>query len=119
MSKPANANDVCVGPTSQNAGKASTCDGCPNQNACSSGKYNNTAANNDTNKEIGTRLESVKNILLVLSGKGGVGKSTVSSQIAWTFAHWGLKVMLLYINIVIYCLNISLQYYIGLIIYCF
>jgi len=28
------------------------------------------------------RLQSVKNIILVLSGKGGVGKSSVSTQLA-------------------------------------
>ena len=32
------------------------------------------------------RLSNVKNIVLVLSGKGGVGKSTVSTQLALTLA---------------------------------
>ena len=31
----------------------------------------------------------MKNIILVLSGKGGVGKSTVSTQLAQTLAHLG------------------------------
>jgi Mrp family chromosome partitioning ATPase len=36
--------------------------------------------------EIKEKLSQVKNIVLVLSGKGGVGKSTVSSQLALTMA---------------------------------
>ena len=36
---PSNANEGCVGPTSQDAGKASACAGCPNQSACSSGAF--------------------------------------------------------------------------------
>jgi hypothetical protein len=31
-------NEVCVGPQSEDAGKASSCEGCPNQSACASGE---------------------------------------------------------------------------------
>ena len=31
-------NDECVGPSSDSAGKASGCDGCPNQKACAAGE---------------------------------------------------------------------------------
>ena len=41
---PSNANEGCVGPTSQDAGKASACAGCPNQSACSSGAFSSPAA---------------------------------------------------------------------------
>lgn len=37
-------------------------------------------------------LENVKRVLLVLSGKGGVGKSTVSTQLALTLKENGFKV---------------------------
>lgn len=37
-------------------------------------------------------LDNVKHIILVLSGKGGVGKSTVSTQLALTLKELGLKV---------------------------
>lgn len=39
-------------------------------------------------------LAGVKHIILVLSGKGGVGKSTVTSQLALSFVNRGLKVCL-------------------------
>jgi Mrp family chromosome partitioning ATPase len=37
-------------------------------------------------------LSGVKHIILVLSGKGGVGKSTVSTQLAITLKENGYKV---------------------------
>lgn len=37
-------------------------------------------------------LDGVKHIILVLSGKGGVGKSTVSTQLALALKDMGLKV---------------------------
>lgn len=45
------------------------------------------------------RLKKVKNIILVLSGKGGVGKSSVSAQLAFALASKGLEVGLLDIDI--------------------
>lgn len=35
---PENANEGCVGPAAQEAGKAEGCAGCPNRTACASGK---------------------------------------------------------------------------------
>ena len=37
-------------------------------------------------------MENVKHVILVLSGKGGVGKSTVSAQLALTLKENGFKV---------------------------
>ena len=37
-------------------------------------------------------VKSVKNVILVLSGKGGAGKITVATQIAWTLNKKGKKV---------------------------
>lgn len=39
-------------------------------------------------------LDKVKHVILVLSGKGGVGKSTVSTQLALALRESGLKVSL-------------------------
>ena len=42
-----------------------------------------------------TQLKAIRNIILVSSGKGGVGKSTVASNLAITLAHDGAKVGLI------------------------
>lgn len=41
---------------------------------------------------IAQQLSSVKHIILVLSGKGGVGKSTVAAQMAFALANSGSEV---------------------------
>ena len=46
-------------------------------------------------EEIGNRIRGVKNIIAIGSGKGGVGKSTVSANLAAAMARKGLKVGLL------------------------
>ena len=49
--------------------------------------------------EVKSRLSSIKHKLLVLSGKGGVGKSTVACQMAFALAGKGYQVGLLDIDI--------------------
>lgn len=78
----------CPGVGSDEAGKASPCAGCPNQKICSSGEAKQAAQ-----QELDTviplikqRLSQVKHIILVISGKGGTGKSTVSSMLAKALA---------------------------------
>ena len=44
-------------------------------------------------------MKSIKNTILVLSGKGGVGKSTTSTQLAFTLAAKGFQVGLLDVDI--------------------
>ena len=94
--KPSDANDVCVGPKSEKAGQASSCDGCPNQSACSSGQF---AQENPALNEVKERLADIKHKILVLSGKGGVGKSTIASQIAWSLSEHDSSVGVLDIDI--------------------
>mmetsp|Transcript_30480 Transcript_30480/g.61419 ORF Transcript_30480/g.61419 Transcript_30480/m.61419 type:complete len:387 (-) Transcript_30480:162-1322(-) len=99
---PANANEGCVGPTSQSAGKASACAGCPNQSACSSGAFSSPAALAAKEKEraeLRNALSNVTHVVLVLSGKGGVGKSTVATQIAQTLSSRNYSVGLLDVDI--------------------
>lgn len=50
-------------------------------------------------REIEEKLSSVTHKIVVLSGKGGVGKSTVSSQIALGLARMGFEVGLMDIDI--------------------
>lgn len=99
---PDNANEECVGPAAENAGKASSCAGCPNASTCASGEgkklmmeQQQKQNNNDLNK----LSTSTHHTILVLSGKGGVGKSTMSTQIAFTLASRGYNVGLLDVDI--------------------
>lgn len=45
-------------------------------------------------------IEGVKHIILILSGKGGVGKSTVSVQLSLLLKERGLKVYFYLLSIV-------------------
>ncbi|KAG5672677.1 hypothetical protein PVAND_002788 [Polypedilum vanderplanki] len=82
--KPENAPEHCPGTESQDAGKANACAGCPNQQICASGE----AKGKDPGIElVKQRLVDVKNKLMILSGKGGVGKSSLTNLISRTFAH--------------------------------
>ncbi|EFX70261.1 hypothetical protein DAPPUDRAFT_328248 [Daphnia pulex] len=74
----------CPGVQSEAAGKASTCDGCPNQKICASGEI--IVEDPKIMVGIQERMLNVKHKILVLSGKGGVGKSTLTSMIARVFA---------------------------------
>jgi hypothetical protein len=69
MSKSNNINEECVGPTSELAGKVSSCQGCPNQGICASGEGAKQV--DPATAHIMDRCNLIKNKLLVLSGKGG------------------------------------------------
>lgn len=96
MSAPADANEGCVGPQSEDAGKASSCAGCPNQSACASGA---AKAPDPAVAQVADRMSRVKHKLLVLSGKGGVGKSTFAAQLAWLLAGCKFEVGMLDVDI--------------------
>jgi len=86
----------CPGIQSASAGKASACEGCVNKPICSSGKLREPDPDIPIIKE---HLSDVKHKILVLSGKGGVGKSTVSSQFAFFLQELGKEVGLLDVDI--------------------
>ncbi|KAI1759701.1 nucleotide-binding protein [Hypoxylon sp. FL1150] len=72
----------CPGPESESAGKADSCAGCPNQAICASAPK----GPDPDIPLISDRLSGVKHKILILSGKGGVGKSTFTSLLAHAFA---------------------------------
>ena len=77
------ANKWIKGTESEQAGKSNACAGCANQEICASG----TAKGPDPALPfIKQRMANVKRKILVLSGKGGVGKSTFTAQLGWAFA---------------------------------
>ncbi|KDN39830.1 P-loop containing nucleoside triphosphate hydrolase protein [Tilletiaria anomala UBC 951] len=79
---PENAPAHCPGTDSDQAGLASACQGCPNQNVCAS-----TPKGPDPDiPRIRSRMKGVKNKILIMSGKGGVGKSTFTAQLGWTLS---------------------------------
>lgn len=65
----------------------SDCSSCPSKGKCGSDSNSCGIKNNPVNK--------IKNIIGVMSGKGGVGKSTVSAMLAKELAAKGYKVGLL------------------------
>ncbi|KAH9908422.1 nucleotide-binding protein [Xylariomycetidae sp. FL2044] len=72
----------CPGPESERAGTADSCAGCPNQAICASAPK----GPDPDIPLIAQRLATVKHKILVLSGKGGVGKSTFTTLLAHAFA---------------------------------
>ncbi|THZ64270.1 cytosolic Fe-S cluster assembly factor NBP35 [Aureobasidium pullulans] len=72
----------CPGPESQSAGKGDACAGCPNQQICATAPK----GPDPDIPLITARLASVKHKILVLSGKGGVGKSTFTTMLGHAFA---------------------------------
>ncbi|XP_031462812.1 cytosolic Fe-S cluster assembly factor NUBP1 [Phasianus colchicus] len=87
----------CPGTGSAQAGRAAACQGCPNQKLCAAGA---AATDPAEAAELRERLRGVKHIVVVLSGKGGVGKSTFSALLAHGLAaDEGKQVALLDVDI--------------------
>jgi len=87
----------CVGPESDMAGKANSCAGCPNQSKCASGETKTILKTEK--EEVQSRLEEIEHKILVLSGKGGVGKSTFATNLCWALASTTKEVAILDIDI--------------------
>jgi Mrp family chromosome partitioning ATPase len=77
-------------PTSEECSQE--CEGCPSAATCESAKA--TSAGLPRKSEI-----DVKHVILVLSGKGGVGKSTVSVNLAFALAAHGYRTGLMDLDI--------------------
>lgn len=72
----------CPGTESEEAGKADACQGCPNQEICASAPK----GPDPDLPLIRSNIQGIRHKILVLSGKGGVGKSTFTSMLGWAFA---------------------------------
>lgn len=76
------------------AGKASICQGCPGQYLCSQ------QGGVDPDQEmIDLRMNAIQHKILILSGKGGVGKSSVAATLSVALSNMGKKVGLVDLDI--------------------
>ncbi|ADM12607.1 Nbp35-like nucleotide binding protein [Encephalitozoon intestinalis ATCC 50506] len=82
--------ESCPGVSSKDAGKAKECKGCPNASYCSQ-----PAQPDPDIKIIQENLRGVKTIVAIMSGKGGVGKSTVVRNIAESVSSRGITTCIL------------------------
>eukprot|EP00047_Mylnosiga_fluctuans_P009995 m.14067 g.14067 ORF g.14067 m.14067 type:complete len:304 (-) comp2897_c0_seq1:110-1021(-) len=75
-------------------GRAAKCKGCPGQALCQAN------AGTDTDQpRIDVRMNAIKNKILVISGKGGVGKSSMSAYLTMALCAEGQKCGLLDIDL--------------------
>ena len=82
--KPNNAPESCPGTESNRAGKEDACNGCPNKKICSTPKDPSKVLEEDKIRQIlASKMAQIKHKILVLSGKGGVGKTTTARLIAF------------------------------------
>ncbi|CAN8256390.1 unnamed protein product [Cochlearia groenlandica] len=92
------ANDGCPGPLSETAGKSDSCAGCHNQETCATAPKGPKAPDPDL-VAVAERMATVKHKILVLSCKGGVGKSTFSAQLSFALAGMDHQVGLVDVDI--------------------
>ncbi|CAI4062937.1 hypothetical protein SUVZ_07G1570 [Saccharomyces uvarum] len=72
----------CPGPESEMAGKSDACGGCSNKDICES-----LPKGPDPDIPLITdNLSGIEHKILVLSGKGGVGKSTFATMLSWALS---------------------------------
>lgn len=82
--------------------QAGACSGCPNQTVCASGEAKRPDADFLAIKD---RLKNVKHKILILSGKGGVGKSAVAANLARALADNDKVQVAVYISVHFVCHN--------------
>ncbi|XP_042214201.1 cytosolic Fe-S cluster assembly factor nubp1-like [Homarus americanus] len=82
-------------PDTRDAGTARVCEGCPGKELCLS----QVSKPDPDQQVIDTRLRAIKHKILVLSGKGGVGKSSIAAMMSQILASDGHRVGLLDVDI--------------------
>lgn len=80
----------CPGVSSKEAGKSEDCRGCPNASYCAEPKKIDPGI-----QYISERLKGIRIIVAIMSGKGGVGKSTITRNIAEIISKRGISTCIL------------------------
>jgi Mrp family chromosome partitioning ATPase len=84
----------------QNQGKKTSCNSC-GQQGCSAAERREEETDEEfgQRRQLQSRLCRIRHKIIVLSGKGGVGKSTVAVNLAISLANAGMRVGLLDVDI--------------------
>ena len=84
----------------QNQGKKTSCSSC-GQQGCSAAERRDDETDEEfeQRRQLQSRLCRIRHKIIVLSGKGGVGKSTVAVNLAISLANSGMRVGLLDVDI--------------------
>lgn len=83
-------SNECPGTSSKSAGHADACEGCPNKTYCQEERKI------DPDIEIiKQNMSNIKLIVAVISGKGGVGKSTMSRNLSESMSKYNYKTLLI------------------------
>ena len=83
--------EECPSSTAQ-AGSANVCKGCPGKDLC---KSQSKGMETEDESKFKVRMKAIKQKIIVLSGKGGVGKSTLTVQTAVLLSKKGFSVGIL------------------------
>ena len=86
------------GITQEEFNMSESCKSCSQQGGCTS-EQQEACGKKPEDIELENRLSRIKHKIVVLSGKGGVGKSTVSANIAVSLANAGKRVGLLDVDV--------------------
>ena len=81
-----------------------SCSSCSSASSCASAGHPGgegciESAMNKQDEMIARRLERIRHKIFVMSGKGGVGKSSVTVNVAAALAHRGFKVGIMDVDI--------------------
>ncbi|XP_071959764.1 cytosolic Fe-S cluster assembly factor nubp1-A-like [Antedon mediterranea] len=89
-----NQNNIGCPSESSLAGRAKVCEGCPGKELCQK------QAGGDPDQEmINLRMNAIQHKILILSGKGGVGKSSIAASLSIALAQNSKKVGLVDLDI--------------------
>ena len=82
---------ACPSSTAE-AGRGRQCEGCPGQEMCRRQREEGSTPVDAEQEALDVRMRAIRHKVLVVSGKGGVGKSSIAACLALAIAQAGGKV---------------------------